>query len=101
MNDIAALGRAMRSYAVSKEDPTETQIERTLTSIRTDLVTQATQEPNKKLQSDGVSKKAGVNIEQEDVAPNDEAKQDFILKSMINAHDDVNIASGAPDKEVA
>ena len=53
------------------------------------------------MQSDGVSKKAGVNIEQEDVAPNDEAKQDFILKSMINAHDDVNIASGAPDKEVA
>ena len=54
------------------------------------------------MQSDGVSKKAVVNIEQEDVAPYDEAKQDFILKSMINAHDDVNIAaSGAPDKEVA
>ena len=42
MNDIAALGRAMRSYARSKEEPTEVEIERTLTSIKTDLVTQAT-----------------------------------------------------------
>ena len=51
MNDIAALGRAMRSYARSKEEPTEIEIERTLTSIRTDLVTQATQEANKVLKT--------------------------------------------------
>ena len=51
MNDIAALGRAMRSYARSKEEPTEIEIERTLTSIRTDLVTQATQEVNKVLKT--------------------------------------------------
>ena len=38
-NDIAALGRAMRSYARHKEEPNEAEIERTLTSIRTDLVT--------------------------------------------------------------
>ena len=42
MNDIAALGRAMRTYANSKVEPTEAEIERTLTSIRTDLMTQAT-----------------------------------------------------------
>ena len=42
MNDIAALGRAMRAYARSAEEPTEAQIERTLTSIKTDLMTQAT-----------------------------------------------------------
>ena len=51
MNDIAALGRAMRTYARSKEEPTDAEIERTLTSIRTELVTQATVEASKRTQT--------------------------------------------------
>ena len=47
MNDIAALGRAMRNFVNVKEAPTEEHIERTLTSIRTELITQATAEPVK------------------------------------------------------
>lgn len=51
MNDIAALGRAMRTYARSKEEPTDAEIERTLTSIRTELVTQATVEASKRTET--------------------------------------------------
>lgn len=73
----------MRTFAKTKEEPTEAEIERTLTSIRTDLITQATQEgkhlvPDSKLKPKtaliGKSKQNEAEEMQEGMGPVDEAK---------------------------
>ena len=61
----------MRSYARAKEEPTDAEIERTLTSIRTDLMTQATQEASKWVDVINQAKgKKAAKEEEKDDGPN-------------------------------
>ena len=107
-NDIAALGRAMRTFANAKVEPTEEQIERTFTSIKTELITQATAEAPKALDKaeaeEGAARMDGAEKQDDGppVATLDEAKQELVLESMVAALEiDKKEAAGAgsaPDK---